>query len=81
MPEFEECFFAIGISGGGGAGGNGDVDVVGEIGCTAGTTVAIGTGTVACFLRSCIFSLYTSFSSLISRSPSLESHQSSVDKG
>lgn len=69
IPGLVEDCFSEGIRGAGGGGGNGEEEV-GDGGGVIGVA-AVGIGMVAFFFRCWIFSLYASFSSLISLKPSL----------
>lgn len=69
MPEGLALISSVGNRGAGGGGGNGD-EAMGDSGGVGGE-VGIGIGIVDFFLTSWILSLYASFSSLISRRPSL----------
>lgn len=69
MPGGEDLISSVGNRGAGGGGGNGD-DALGDSGGVGGM-LAVGSGIAAFFFISWILSLYASFSSLISRRPSL----------
>jgi hypothetical protein len=72
IPGFEDRVFSVGIRGGVGGRGNGDVAVR----MCWGAPLTAGNGMEAFFLRCWILSLYASFNSVTSRSPSLKTRVS-----